>query len=173
MTDEKPPIAWLPAEQFALEAEQRYLDLFSDLLRIKADFKSTFYRWNEKLNNYELSVSAKLTWHSGHTPAAVIELQPSKRYQSMANVKALEERGYKRGHPTSVKWTRTMLGKPSPEMVANHLFAGVKHLVDFKTNMGFDVSAESNQAQRMLDEITGKHRVWGVPVYPDIWFLNT
>ena len=166
------PKAWLPAENFALEAEQRYLHLFSDLLRIKADFRATFYRWNES-DEYELSIAAKLTWHSGTTPAAVIEIQPTKKYQSKADVKALEKCGYKRGHSTSSKWTRTMLGQPSPEMVANHLFAGIKHLVDFKTNMGFDISAETNQLQKVLDEIAGKHRVWGVPVYPNIWFLNT
>lgn len=171
MATEEMPVAWLPAEVFKSEAEQRYLDLFADLLRIKADFSSTFYRWNES-DEYELSTVAKLTWHSGPAPAAVIEIQPTKRYQSMADVKALEERGYKRGHPTSSRWTRTMLGHPSPETVANHLFAGIKHLVDFKTNMGFSISSETNQAQKMLDEISSKHKVWSVPVYPGILFLN-
>ena len=172
MTDEKPPIAWLPAEQFATEAEQRYLGLFADLLRIKADFRSTFYRWNES-DEYELSIAAKLAWKSAEAPGAVIEIQPAKKYQSRADVKALEKNGYRRVHPTSTKWRRVMLGYPSPDVVANHLFVGIKHLVDFKTNMGFNISAETNQVQKVLDEIAGRHRAWGVRVYPNMWFLNT
>ena len=79
------------------------------------------------------------------------------------------EKGRGRAKPVILR----MLGYPSPDVVANHLFVGIKHLVDFKTNMGFNISAETNQVQKVLNEIAGRHRAWGVRVYPNMWFLNT
>jgi len=46
-------------------------------------------------------------------------------------------------------------------------------LVDFKTNMGFVVRSESNQAQGLLDKVLAKHNVWGMPTTGDLWFLIT
>jgi hypothetical protein len=66
-----------------------------------------------------------------------------------------------------------MDGRPSARMVANHLMTGVMYLVDFKPNMGFIVTTESNQAQSVLDELMAKHHVWSMNPYGNILFLNT
>lgn len=170
--ENKTPKAWLPAYNFVREAEMRYISLFSDLVATQESFKIRFFRWSES-DTYEGSVDAKILQHFGHSPEVEIELQSHKRFQSKANAAALERVGYKKRGIQPGAWTRTMNGKPSAQMVANHLMTGVMYLVDFKPNMGFIVTAESNQAQRVLDELMSRHHVWSMNPYGNILFLNT
>jgi hypothetical protein len=170
MTNKDTPKAWLPAESFTDEARQRYIACFADLVATQAAFTVQFYRWTGE--DYVTAASARITQTFGASSATEIELQASKRYQGVAKVPELEARSYKRAHPTSAIWTKTMRGKPTPSMVSNHLFAGVLHLVDFKTDMGFVVRSESNQAQDLLNKVLAKHNVWGMRTTGDLWFLN-
>jgi|GEM_PF-7045741 hypothetical protein len=171
MTNKDTPKAWLPAESFTDEARQRYIACFADLVATQAAFTVQFYRWTGE--DYVTAASARITQTFGASSATEIELQASKRYQGVAKVPELEARSYKRAHPTSAIWTKAMRGKPTPSMVSNHLFAGVVHLVDFKTDMGFVVRSESNQAQDLLNKVLAKHNVWGMPTTGDLRFLNT
>jgi len=171
MTNKDTPKAWLPAESFTDEARQRYIACFADLVATQAAFTVQFYRWTGE--DYVTAAPARITQIFGASSATEIELQASKRYQGMAKVPELEARSYKRAHPTSAIWTKAMSGKPTPAMVSNHLFAGVVYLVDFKTDMGFVVRSESNQAQDLLNKVLANHNVWGMPTTADFRFLNT
>ncbi len=151
MNTNRVPIAWLPADNFLEPAENKFLDLFTDLISAGPSFKVKFYTLNE--DRYELAVEASIVRNPG---AVEIGLQASKRLQNKANVPELERRSYKRNQPTSTKWTRTMAGAPAAHMVSNHLFSGLKHLIGFETDMWFSVSAESNQAQQILDAVLSK-----------------
>ena len=152
MNTNRVPIAWLPADSFSEPAENMFLDLFTDLISAGPSFKVKFYTLNE--DRYELAVEASIVRNSA---AVEIGLQASKRLQNKANVPDLERRSYKRNQPTSTKWTRTMAGTPAAHMVANHLFSGIKHLIGFDTGMWFSVSAESNQAQKIFDDVLSKN----------------
>jgi hypothetical protein len=171
MTNKDIPKAWLPAESFTDESRQRYIACFADLVATQVAFTVQFYRWTGE--DYVTAASARITQAFGASSATEIELQASKRYQGVAKVPELKARSYKRVHPTSANWTKAMRGKPTPAMISNHLFAGVMYLVDFKTNMGFVVTSESNHAQGLLDKVLAKHNVWGMPTTGDPWFLNT
>jgi hypothetical protein len=166
------PLAWLPAYEFDNEKQNRYVSLFSDLIATQESFKVRFFRWSEN-DTYDWSVDANIKQFFGHPKTVEIQLQSHKRFQSKANAAALESVGYKKRGVHPGAWTRTMAGKPSAEMVANHLMTGVMYLVDFKPNMGFIVNAETNQAQRVFDELMSRHHVWSIEPYGEILFLNT
>jgi hypothetical protein len=152
MNTNRIPIAWLPADTFSETSENKFLDLFTDLISTGPSFKVKLYTLNE--DRYELAVEVSIVRSSA---AVEISLQASKRLQNKANVAELERRSYKRNHPTSTKWTRTMAGTPAAHMVSNHLFSGIKHLIGFDTGMWFSVSAESNQGQKILDDVLSKN----------------
>lgn len=170
--DNNSPKAWLPAFNFIRESELRYVSLLADLIATQESFKVRFFRWSEN-DTYDWSVDANIKQFFGHPKTVEIQLQSHKRFQSKANAAALESVGYKKRGIQPGAWTRTMNGKPSAQMVANHLMTGVMYLVDFKPNMGFIVTAESNQAQRVLDELMSRHHVWSMNPYGNILFLNT
>jgi hypothetical protein len=131
---------------------------FADLVANQVAFTVQFYRWTG--GDYVPAESARISQTFGASSATEIELQASKRYQGVAKVPELEARSYKRAHLTSANWTKVIRGKPTPAMVSNHLFAGDMYLVESKTNMGFVVKSESNQAQGLLDKVLAKHKVW-------------
>lgn len=157
MLNNRVPIAWLPADSFTDDAENEYLSLFTDLIATGASFRAKMYSQID--GDFELSVEVAILRTYGTNAGVQIILQATKRFQKLANVEELEARSYKRGHPTSTKWTRTMAGTPAANMVSNHLFSGIKHLVGFKTNMWFQVTTETNQAQAILDTVMQKHHV--------------
>lgn len=169
--DEQVPKAWLPAFEIANDEEKRYESLLIDLCALGHRF--VFKCWDWDGYRYQHSVDAEIWPSRGHHDEASIQLRVMKRYQARIDVENLEAKSFRRSIPTSPIWSKKMRGKPSPKALANHTLYGIKMAAGFKSNMGFDVSAESNQVQKALDAICGKHRVWGVPVYPNIWFLNT
>lgn len=171
MTDEKYPIAWLPAHSFQTEGERRYEDLLQDLCGVGKPF--TFKCWDWDGYQYQHSVDALVIPSNHPQGSAVIELRVTKRYQSVTDVKAMEELKFKRPSPNSTSWTRTMLGRPSASALANHTLAGIKFAVGFKPNMGFTVSAESASVQVTLNAVLKSNSVWGMPNTGEIRFLNT
>jgi hypothetical protein len=171
MTDEKYPIAWLPAHSFLTEAERRYEDLLRDLCAVGKPF--TFKCWDWDGYQYQHSVDAFVVPSNHPQGSAVIELRVTKRYQSTTEVKAMEELKYKRPSPNSTSWTRTMLGKPSPSALANHTLAGIKFAAGFKPNMGFKIAAESAEIAEDLTRAAKGHGLWGMPSTGELRFLNT
>lgn len=166
------PKAWIPAYQFHTEQEMRYLNLFRDLIGNISPFKANFWRWGER-DMYEHSIDGRVSFSNAGTPTTNIELVVHRRFHSMANVQLLEQIGYKRLQPTSPRWSREFIGRPSPEIVANYLFAGIKFLVDFKPNLGFTLSVEDGNLKQLFEDTLSKHNAWGMPSTGDLLFLNT
>jgi hypothetical protein len=170
MTNEKYPIAWLPAHSFVTDAERKYENLLQDLCAVGKPF--TFKCWNWDGFQYRHAVDAFITPSVHPQGSAVIELRVTKRYQSATDVSMMADLNYKRPSPNSTSWTRTMLGRPSASALANHALAGIKFGAGFNTNMGFSVSAQSPEIRAMLDSVMRNHSVWGMPSTGDLWFLN-
>ncbi len=169
--ESKIPKAYLPAYQFTLEGEKKFETLLEDLVALGRPFVFKVWDWDGR--EYLHAVDVELTPSISAQGSATLELRVTKKYQSRTDVKALEERGYKRPLPTSPIWTRVMLGQVAPSALANHALAGIKFAADFKPNSGFKVVAASNQLQTVLDRIVDSHNWWGAPAYGDIKFLNT
>lgn len=170
MTNDQIPKAWLPAHNFTLEGESKYEKLLTDLCEVGQPF--IFKCWDWDGYTYLHSVNTAITPSTSPQGSAHIELRVTKKYQSRSDVEALENRGYKRALPTSSVWTRVMLGKPAPAVLANHALAGIKFGAAFKPNMGFTVQAESIEFQEDFDQILKEHNVWSMPSTGDLWFLN-
>jgi len=165
------PKAWLPAIAFANKEEERYELLFADLNSLGFPYSVRCEAWDGSA--YRHSVTAKVKPSKGPSDSAVIELWVDKHFQALSEVGTLRELNYKQTHPTSSKWTKVMLGKPSNFALANHTLAGIKYAAEFKSNMGFRVIAESNQVQRALDAIQERHKTWSMPSTGELKFLNT
>jgi hypothetical protein len=156
---------------FNNKEEERYELLFADLNSLGLPYTVRCEAWDGFA--YRHSVTAKIKPSKSPTDSAVIELWVDKHFQALSDVAILRELNYKQTHPTSSKWTKVMLGKPSSSALANHTLAGIKFAADFKSNMGFRVQAESNQVQKAMDAIQNKHNTWGMPSTGDLRFLNT
>ena len=157
-------------KNFTLEGERKYEKLLTDLCEIGQPFIYKSSDWDGY--GYQHSVDAYIKPSKSPQDSAVIELRVTKKYQSRSDVEALESRGYKRALPTSQVWTRVMLGKPAPAVLANHALTGIKFGAAFKQNMGFIVQAESLEFQEDFDQILKEHNVWSMPSTGDLWFLN-
>ena len=170
MTNEIPK-AWLPAYTFNSEGEKKYERLLSDLCSVGKPF--TFKCWDWDGSQYQHSVDALVIPNNQPQGSALIELRVTKRYQSVTDVKAMEELKYKRVSPNSTSWKRTMLGWPSASALANHTLAGIKFAAGFKPNMGFIITADSAKVVAALNLAAKGHGLWGMPITGDLWFLNT
>jgi hypothetical protein len=157
MTDQRKPIAWLPADNFERKDEQGYIAIFTDLIATGESFKVDFLV--EKGANYELVVEARITRPNGKLGAAEIELTAGESFRENASEDALISRSYKPLDPNSTRWKRFMDGTPAPHMVANHMFSGIKHLVGFDTSRKFGIKAKTHQAESLLNSIVRKHYV--------------
>ena len=166
------PKAWIPAYSFALEQETRYLSLFAELIGNATPFKTKFWRWGER-GMYEQSIDARVSFGVPSAPATYVELVVHRRYHSMVQVARLKDIGYKRLQPTSTRWVREFIGNPSPEIVANFLFAGVKFLVDFEPNLGFNLTVEDSGFKEVFEKILSRHGAWSMPSTGDLTFLNS
>ena len=166
------PKAWIPAYQFTLDEEIRYLNLFRDLIANDSSFQASFWRWGER-DMYEHSIDGRVSFSKTGTPTTHIELVVLRRFHGMANVQLLEQIGFKRLQPTSPRWNREFIGQPSPDIVANYLFAGIKFLVDFKPNLGFTLAVEDGSFRQTFEETLSRHNAWGMPSTGDLMFLNT
>lgn len=154
MNEKKLPIAWLPADKFENPDETRFLDLFTELVATGISFSTRFLC--KPKGDYELVVEATITQSLGGGGKVDILLIPGTNYKNLENAKELNDRNYKTDDSHPGFWKRTMPGTPAPNMVANHLFSGIKHLVGFDTAMNFAVSSDTRQGQPILDSIIGK-----------------
>ena len=166
------PKAWIPAYTFTSEQEAKYLNLFGELISNGTSFKAKFWRWGER-DMYEQSIDARVSFGVPGAPASYVELIVHRRYHSMAQKAELEQIGFKRLQPTSTKWAREFIGNPSPLIVANYLFAGVKYLVDFKPNLGFQLTVEDSRLKEVFESILSRHGAWNMPSAGDITLLNS
>lgn len=168
--DNRIPKAYLPAYNFTLEGEKKFEDLLTDLCKVGQKFVFKIWDWDGR--EYLHAVDAEITPSTSTQGSATIELRVLKKYQSRSDVAMLEAINYKRSLPTSPIWKRKMLGKVASSALANHALAGIKYSVDFKPNSGFEVSAESNQLQEVLNRIVDSHQWFDMDMTGDIKFLN-
>jgi hypothetical protein len=169
--NEELPKAWIPAETFVLEEQQRYVNLFAELIEKGSAFNSKFWRLGER-GMYEQSVDARVSFsHSGNS-ATYLELTVHRRYHSKVQVTRLRELGFKRLQPTSTRWSREFIGNPQSDVVANFLFAGIKYLVDFQPNLGFKLAVEDASSKAGFEDILTRYGVWTMPSSADLMFLN-
>lgn len=149
------PKAWLPVEVFDTDASLAIQGMLTQAVDTGTSFNCRFYKLTD--NTYELAAEASIIRSSGHNKGVEITLHASKRFQRLANDLELESRTFKRNHPTSAKWTKTMLGTPVSRMVANHALSGVKHLIGLEATTAFSISSPINQVQKSLNLITNQN----------------
>lgn len=166
MTNSGVPKAWLPADTFHEEAQNKYLSTFAEL--VSTDEPFSFKLFTKGLAGYELSAEGSINQGVSESQAVEISLQATKRFQQRANVKELEARNFKRSHPTSTRWVREMPGKPSSAMVANHLFSGISHLVGFENSLGFTIIAKNKNDKELFTRILAKQQAFQDEISPDV-----
>jgi hypothetical protein len=166
--EKRTPKAYLPAGFFS-EEDSRLLDLMSDVLSLRVDFRFVYYSWMG--DNYWQACEVVVT-HKPVAPAEVdFRMTPAKRFRSQEQTFPLTSSNWKKTHPTSVHWIRTMF-EPAPSAGANHLLTGVRLAVGLRPSSGFKFTSDNVWAQKRIDEVMGNHRVWGVPTYGEIRFLT-
>jgi hypothetical protein len=165
------PKAWLPALHPLSESLQKYEDLLADLCNLGYQFVFRCWDWDGRF--YQHSVDTEIVPSKGNRGHTRIELRVTKKYQSRSDVAKLNAISFHRAQATSPIWTKHMIGQPSSKAVANHALAGIKYATEFKPNMGFEVVANTNQVQKILDNKVDAHRWWSMPITGDIKFLNT
>jgi hypothetical protein len=146
------PKAWLPADTFDTDSSLAIERVLTEVVDTGTSFICKFYKLVE--NKYELAAEATIIRSTGHNKGVEISLHATKRFQKFANENELEARAFKRSHPTSAKWVKTMLGTPVSHMVANHALSGVMHLIGLESSTAFSFSSPINQIHKSLGLIS-------------------
>lgn len=170
-TTKPEPIAWLPANNFSDEGYKKIEGLWGLLIESVPVFRSTFVNANPK-GHLETVAGVLVERRLGQDRGLAIHLQAARRFQGLADAHGLEGLSFKRRHPTSTIWSKSMAGLPNGQTAANHMLSGLVHLVELKPNVGFRVTCETNQCQATLDRILAKSGAWNIEDNSDVWFLN-
>lgn len=162
------PEAYLPAGYFD-ENESRFVTLIGDLLALKVDLRFFYYPPID--DEYLFACEVQVTYGHSDRLETEFRMTPTKRFRSREQTQELLQGSWKKSHPTSVHWLKSM-HQPSPMIGANHLLTGVRLVVGFDPRDGFKVTSEEPAAQLRIDEVLNKHYVWGVPSFGDVRFLT-